>query len=150
MTPAERYKRAAEVFEEICDVPAEKRFAVLDKACGSDMDLRREVESLLKHDAQSGETILLHEFSSPQFASIEMHETSIRDGVARMQRIGPITVDTDASVEFAPGARHLMLIDPLRGLIPGAVVAIEIHYDNGGLLIVEAPLTTRHPAANDN
>ncbi len=99
---------------------------------------------------QSGETILLHEFSSPQFASIEMHETSIRDGVARMQRIGPITVDTDASVDFAPGARHLMLLDPLRGLIPGAVVAIEIHYDNGGLLIVEAPLTTRHPAANDN
>jgi tetratricopeptide (TPR) repeat protein/tRNA A-37 threonylcarbamoyl transferase component Bud32 len=39
---------AAEVFKRTIDLPEEKRAEFLDQACGDDVELRREVESLLK------------------------------------------------------------------------------------------------------
>ena len=36
-----------------------------------------------------------------------------------------------------------MLIDPVQGLLPGATVLLELHYDRSGLLLVEAEVRTR-------
>jgi eukaryotic-like serine/threonine-protein kinase len=46
---AEQYTvQAAELFKRAVDRPVERRSAFLDEACGDDVELRREVESLLK------------------------------------------------------------------------------------------------------
>src|SRR5215471_7864855 len=47
----ERWRRAEELFHAARDRPAEERRGFLMKACGSDSDLRREVESLLNSSA---------------------------------------------------------------------------------------------------
>ena len=48
---AEEWERAQELFNEAVDLPLEQRKALLDRICGEDESLRREVESLLDSDA---------------------------------------------------------------------------------------------------
>jgi eukaryotic-like serine/threonine-protein kinase len=50
MTP-ERYREIDRVFQEAVELAPADRAVFLDRACGGDAELRREVESLLEHDA---------------------------------------------------------------------------------------------------
>ena len=87
--------------------------------------------------------VIINEVTSPAFARVEMHETRIVDDVAQMRPLENVTIDAGASVEFAPGGMHLMLIGPLRELAPGEGVRLELHHDDGGLLMLDAPLSAR-------
>ncbi|MBS1787630.1 MAG: hypothetical protein JST85_07910, partial [Acidobacteria bacterium] len=49
----ERYEQADEIFQSAVELAAEERAAFLDRACASDAELRKEVESLLAYDAQA-------------------------------------------------------------------------------------------------
>jgi len=51
--------------------------------------------------------------ASPQFESVEMHESVIEDGMARMYALGDMTVLAKSSVVFQPGGKHLMLMRPV-------------------------------------
>lgn len=53
MTP-ERWNQIQEVFEEALARAADERAAFLDESCGSDVELRREVESLILASAENG------------------------------------------------------------------------------------------------
>ena len=99
---------------------------------------------------QSAKPVVLTKFSSPQFRSIEIHETAIEDGIASMFELDSVSIDARSRADFVTGGKHLMLLDPTRGLAPGKPVSIEIHYDDGGLLIVSAPLSTRMPTTEGN
>jgi eukaryotic-like serine/threonine-protein kinase len=48
---AQRWSRISSAFDELCEVPADERAAVLDRCCGDDEELRREVSALLAADA---------------------------------------------------------------------------------------------------
>ncbi|RMF83307.1 MAG: hypothetical protein D6744_04905, partial [Planctomycetota bacterium] len=52
---AERYGQVKKVFFEACALPPQERAAYVAQACGHDVALRREVESLLEHDDRSSE-----------------------------------------------------------------------------------------------
>ncbi len=54
MTPEERYRRIDELVDRALDLDAAQRAAFLDDACGSDADLRREVDALLVSHGQLG------------------------------------------------------------------------------------------------
>src|SRR5260221_9056464 len=54
MTP-ERYRQAGQLYHDALDLERERRAAFLEGACGSDGELRREVESLLKSHERAGE-----------------------------------------------------------------------------------------------
>lgn len=49
----ESWERVQELFLEASDLPPEERARFLEAACGNDIELRREVESLLAHDSYS-------------------------------------------------------------------------------------------------
>jgi serine/threonine protein kinase/tetratricopeptide (TPR) repeat protein len=49
-----RWQRIEEIFERAADLPLDARPAYLDEACAADAALRREVESLLSHDHNTG------------------------------------------------------------------------------------------------
>jgi serine/threonine protein kinase len=64
----ERWREVEELFESAVSRPPEERAAFLNRACGEDAELRREIESLLKADADAtgylerdGRTAPLHE-----------------------------------------------------------------------------------------
>jgi serine/threonine-protein kinase len=56
MTP-ERWQKIEEVFEEAAERAPHERPAFLDRACGDDAELRREVESLLAHQQPTGRLV---------------------------------------------------------------------------------------------
>ena len=57
--------------------------------------------------------IVITAVASPQFAAVEMHETVFNDGVSRMRKLDSIAIAPRATVTFAPGAKHLMLMQPI-------------------------------------
>lgn len=92
---------------------------------------------------QGGKPAALTSVSSLQFARIEMHQTVLKDGVARMQALDTVIVNAKGKVDFVPGGRHLMLFEPTIGLIPGKNISLAFHFDTGAILTVESPLKTR-------
>jgi periplasmic copper chaperone A len=91
----------------------------------------------------SGRPVTLETVSSPAFARAELHETTIVDGVASMHALASLVLEPRSQTRLAPGGKHIMLIDPVKGLLPGATILIELHYDRSGLLPVEAEVQTR-------
>ena len=60
MTPEQKQERRAyELFEQALEHTPEERAAFLADACGSDAELRAEVESLLEHDSRAADGFLL-------------------------------------------------------------------------------------------
>ena len=87
--------------------------------------------------------ISIRRVSSPQFGSVEMHESAIVDGVVRMRALEALTVGAEAAMKLEPRGKHLMLIDPAGALLPGDTVTLRLEHDADGLLEVEALVKTR-------
>ena len=87
--------------------------------------------------------IVLHGVRSKNYARVQMHETLIADGVARMRALESLKIDANSSVSFVAGGRHIMLIEPNGTLGPGDPVSLELRYDDGGMLLLQAALRTR-------
>lgn len=68
---------------------------------------------------------------SEDFASVSLHESVEENGVERMRPLGPIEIAPGASVDFAPGGRHFMLMRPKRELKAGDTVKIHISTSSG-------------------
>ncbi len=51
--PQDRWKKVEETFHTAMERPAQERSAYLDSVCAGDVELRREVESLLSELAES-------------------------------------------------------------------------------------------------
>jgi len=67
--------------------------------------------------------------SSPQYASVEIHETTITDGIARMRRLDQLVVPAHGSTTLERGGKHLMLMRPVD---PGNTVTLQF-YDGDAL-----------------
>ncbi len=50
--------------------------------------------------------------SSPQFGMVELHESTVEDGVARMREIPELLIPPRSSVTLERGGKHLMLMRP--------------------------------------
>jgi copper(I)-binding protein len=60
----------------------------------------------------SSQSISITHVTSPEFASVEMHETVIKNLVARMIALGTLTLQAGETMSFEPGGKHLMLMQP--------------------------------------
>lgn len=74
---------------------------------------------------------------SPSFASVELHETRIVDGVSRMRPVPQLRLPPDGSATLKPGGMHLMLMRPSAQLKPGSRIAIEFELADGRKLLGE-------------
>ena len=61
----------------------------------------------------TNDALTITSVTSPQFASVEVHETTIVDGVARMRRLDALVVPAEGSVALERGGKHLMLMQPV-------------------------------------
>ena len=82
----------------------------------------------------TGEAIRITGVTSPQFGSVELHETTIEDGIARMRRLDELLVPARGSVTLERGGKHLMLMQ--AGEI-GAAVSLQLLGDEGPVLDIE-------------
>lgn len=68
---------------------------------------------------------------SPAFAEVSLHESRIVDGISQMRPLPGVTLAAGASVTFAPGGKHLMLMQPTAPLEAGDRVMVEFVLANG-------------------
>jgi copper(I)-binding protein len=65
------------------------------------------------------------------FGSVSLHESISADGVERMRPLTELTIAPGATVLFAPGGRHFMLMRPTRALAAGDRARIHISTSSG-------------------
>ena len=70
--------------------------------------------------------LTLRTADSIDFASVSLHETVAENGVEHMRPLGKVEIAPGASVEFAPGGKHFMLMRAQRELAAGVKVKIHI------------------------
>ena len=69
---------------------------------------------------------------STDFEAVEMHESLLEDGVAKMRRIDKLTIPANSSVTLERGGKHLMLMRPT-----GALETVSLGFYSGDTLLLE-------------
>ncbi len=87
--------------------------------------------------------IVISAIDSPQFELVELHETRIEDGIARMQKLGELVVPPQSTVLLEKGGKHLMLMSPRSVLTVNQPVELEFTYDGDGMLIFNTTIQSR-------
>ena len=74
----------------------------------------------------------------PFAAKVEIHESSVEEGVAKMRQIeGGIDVPAGKTVELAPNGKHLMFVGLTGALRKGEKVEGELVFEKAGKVEVE-------------
>jgi copper(I)-binding protein len=79
----------------------------------------------------SGSDIRITRVSSPEYGSVEMHETLVEDGIARMRAIPVVEIADGEEVVFERGGKHLMLMQPV-----GEPRTITLNFYSGDVLLL--------------
>ena len=82
--------------------------------------------------------------SSDSAERVELHESSVEGGVARMRHVHAIEVPAHGRVSLAPRGLHLMLIRP-GTLVEGGTVRLVLELDGRAAQTVDVPVR-REPA----
>jgi copper(I)-binding protein len=86
----------------------------------------------------TSQQITITEVTSPEFDAVQMHESVVADGIARMRRLDEVTVLPGGSVVFERGAKHLMLMQPTR---ESDTVTLEFIAGDAVMLNINVALT---------
>lgn len=84
----------------------------------------------------SAETISLTSVSSPQFAVVEIHETTVEDDIARMRRIETLDIEPGRSAKFERGGKHLMLMQAQKLMNQDSIDVITLNFYADELLVL--------------
>lgn len=86
----------------------------------------------------SGKPVGILKVESPAFASIEIHRTEIKDGMARMVEQKRMEIPAGGERKLAPSGDHFMLLNPRVPLKSGDTVEWVLHLGDGSKLTVMA------------
>ena len=92
---------------------------------------------------KSADSDTITSISSPQFNSVEIHETAIINGVARMVKIEALTIPEHQSVALKPGGKHLMLIDPKKFITEGEEINLIIELSRNETVMLSTAAVSR-------
>ncbi|MDI3323661.1 copper chaperone PCu(A)C [Pontibacterium granulatum] len=76
--------------------------------------------------------------TSPVAEVVEVHQTTMVDGVMRMSEVKDLQIPVGGKVEMKPGGYHVMLISLKEPLQKGQVVPVTIKFSAGQVLTVKA------------
>jgi copper(I)-binding protein len=79
---------------------------------------------------ETGKNLVLTGASSPVFGTIELHQTTIKNGMASMEQQKSVTIPANSKFAFKPKSYHLMLMKPKRDLRKGDKVKITLQFSN--------------------
>lgn len=79
-------------------------------------------------------------------AKAEVHTTLMGEGgVMRMRPVDVLDVPAGETVALRPGGDHLMLMGITNPLKEGALILLELEFEQAGKVLVEAPVSRRDP-----
>ena len=83
------------------------------------------------------DTLTIVSISSPMFEKIEMHVTTFKEGMMRMEEVKTLKLSIGESVDFEPGGKHFMLIKPKQRIVAGLMVPIKVKLASGDAISFE-------------
>ena len=88
----------------------------------------------------TADTVRISRVESAHFESVQIHESVVEDGIAKMHRLDELTIPARSTVKLEPGGKHLMLMRPT-----GTADQISLSFFSAETLLlgVTATLTTR-------
>lgn len=78
--------------------------------------------------------------TSPQVERIELHETTVTDGVSRMGPLADAAITPAAPMLFEPGGKHAMLFGLDAALAVGGTLPLTFTFEGADPVTVEAEL----------
>lgn len=75
--------------------------------------------------------------STPAAQRVEIHESTVMDGVAKMRRLDGVSVAPGQTVSLGPGGIHLMLFSPTNPLSAGQTVPAILEFEKAGKINVQ-------------
>jgi copper(I)-binding protein len=84
--------------------------------------------SLANHSAKAIELVSAH---SPAYASIEIHQSQLLDGIASMRMLESLIIEPYQQVQFESGGLHLMMREPISVMSLGDSFAVQLRFDDG-------------------
>jgi copper(I)-binding protein len=82
------------------------------------------------HNAGKSDRLL--RVSSPVAQRAELHASSMKDGIMKMQHLSEVAVGSGTSTSFEPNGRHVMLTGLKRPLKIGDVFPLVLTFANAG------------------
>ena len=71
--------------------------------------------------------------TSPDAASVEIHQMTMDGGVMRMRKLADgLPIDANAVVTLKPGGYHLMFIGPKKPFAQGGTVTASLRFEHAG------------------
>lgn len=97
----------------------------------------------IRNHGQAEQTLVKVE--TPAAARVEVHQTVVSGGVARMQAVPRLTIPAGGEVRLAPGGHHLMLIKLARPLKAGQRLPATLTFASGVKVRTEIVVGTAAP-----
>jgi len=91
------------------------------------------------HNPQTSDRALV-EARSKAAKNVELHTHTMDGGMMRMRRIDRIDIKAGGTTELKPGGLHVMLIGLQQPMPAGSSIALELVFDDGSVLLVDAPV----------
>tara|TARA_Y100000768_G_scaffold105029_1_gene76958 strand:+ start:149 stop:574 length:426 start_codon:yes stop_codon:yes gene_type:complete len=88
-------------------------------------------------------TVSIDSITSPNFKTVEIHETIIVSGIARMIEIEQLTIPANNDVVLKRGGKHIMFFDPTENIKIGKNIKLNIKLSNNENLKLEVPAKSR-------
>lgn len=76
-------------------------------------------------------------------AMVEIHAHALKDGQMSMMQLHEVDMPPGATVEFAPGGLHLMLLGLTRPLVRGERYSLTLEFEHAGRIPVEVSIDDR-------
>lgn len=79
--------------------------------------------------------------ASPAAAMVQVHDTTVEGGVAKMREIeGGLEIPPGGSVSLEPGGKHIMLMGLAGPLMEGEEITLTFTFEKAGAIEVAAPV----------
>ncbi|QBF24960.1 copper chaperone PCu(A)C [Pseudomonas tructae] len=100
---------------------------------------------VVHNNGKTADTLL--SVDSPISDDAQLHEHVHKDGLMKMQQVPSVEVPAGGDLKFAPGAYHVMLMQPKdRSLLTdGKRFPLTLHFKNAGDITVEVAVQKQAP-----
>jgi copper(I)-binding protein len=89
---------------------------------------------ITNHGAKSDSLMAIE---SPAAAKVEIHRSTLAEGVMQMRAVGSLECPPHGTVNIEPGALHIMLIGLKQPLVAGSSFPLTLKFREAGMLVVQ-------------
>lgn len=73
-------------------------------------------------------------------ASTELHQSSMENGMMKMEPQEKVPIDARSKVVFEPGGLHVMLVGLKQDLHPGDSIRLTLNFEKAGAVTLDVPV----------